>query len=158
MIHKVKCPKCKHEFDLDTGEKIEGSTEIAITKCFQCGFPLINKNQGDNWEILKPSDMKDMPSELQFMIAKQLLPEDEIQGLKETMDMMKQVESSTTPLDRARIFVPWGVCNSEGCVLVLSHDEWGKLSALSSLRKRPELRDALHHVVTKDYEQKITDN
>lgn len=158
MIHKVKCPKCKGEFDLDTGDKIEGSTEIAITKCVKCGFPLINKNQGDNWEVLKPSDMMGLPKELQFMIANQLLPEDEIQDMKETMAMMKQVEASTTPMDRARIFRPVGVCNSEGCVLVLSPDEWGKFLALSDLRKRQELRDALHHVITKDYEQKITDN
>lgn len=92
------------------------------------------------------------------MIAKQLLPYDEIQGIKETMAMMKQGESSTTPMDRARIFRPVGVCNSEGCVLVLNPDEWVKFSALSDLRKRPELRDALHHVLTKDYEQKTTDN
>lgn len=158
MIHKAKCPKCKAELDLDTGDKIEGSIEIAITKCVKCGFPLINKNQGDNWEVLKPSDMMSLPKELQFLIAEQLLAPEEIEGMKQFAKVMKDAMSSTTPLDRARIFPAEGVCTNKGCVLVLEPMELGKLSSLVDITKNAKVRDALHHIITTDYEQKTTDN
>lgn len=158
MIHKIKCPRCKAQWDLDLGDKMEGASEFAITKCIQCGFPLVNKNHGDNWEVLKPSDMMGLPPELQFMIAEQIVPPEEMASMKETIGMMKEGMASTTPLDRARIFVPMGVCNSEGCVLVLGPNEWGKFAAIANIRDRMEMRDALHFIITKDYEQKVLEN
>jgi hypothetical protein len=158
MIHKIKCPACKGEFDLDIDDPpaVEGEMQaLAITKCQNCGIPLVNFDGVDNWEVLKPSDIHKLPKDLQVHIAQLLLGSEEIANLKEAME---QGDIKITPMDRARIFLPKSTVNSEGCIVLFGPKDWGMFAVLSNMRKRPQMRDAMHHIATKQTGQVVEDN
>jgi hypothetical protein len=158
MIHKIKCPACKGEFDLDIEDGptvAEGMSSLAITKCQKCGIPLINLGNGDNWELLKPSDIHKMPKDLQGHIAALLLGAEEVASLKQAF---YEANKPVTPFDRARIFLPVGPCNSEGCIVMFGPKDWAVFANLSNMHNRPEMRDALHKIATMDNGQVAEDN
>lgn len=137
--------------DIDSPDLGSG-LNLAITPCKHCGVPLINKNGSDNWELLKPSDISGLPKDLQGHIAEAIMGKEALEMMKEKLDA---AINTVTPFDRARIFLPVGVCNSEGCILLMSPNEWGAFAVLSGMKDRPQMRDAMHHIASKNYEQNI---
>lgn len=158
MIHKIKCQACKGEFDMDIEDPpvVEGEKQsLAITKCQKCGIPLVNFDNVDNWELLKPSDIHKLPKDLQIHIAQMLMSKSDIEAIQEAIDLE---DEKVTPMDRARIFLTKSTVNSEGCIVIFDPKDWGMFAVLSNMRKRPQMRDAMHHIATTETGQVVEDN